>query len=259
LFGDLWLILTYERFSLWAGVAFLPLFGLFFASQLKEESKTKKYRKGVLGIFLISLAISAMYFANTPVVQPKNVDLEPLRDFLGTNGNSNWRYLALGFGDAKIQELSLITNASTLDGYYFLGRTISILVNSSIGTLDSAKYFNKHGMDVLGSVLRNASEYNLRWVFCNDPYYYGLLNSTGFELLFSQDSTGDGRLHGVTIWGKEGIPQINIAVANDTKAHQISLSEYIWGIAPLSFLLATLILLTLPLLLKKRKSVRDKS
>jgi hypothetical protein len=252
LFGDFWQVLTYERFSLWAGVAFLPLFGLFFESQLKKGSKPKKYRKEILIIFMISMAVSAMYSANVSMAQPTNVNLEPLREFLGTNGNSNWRYITLGFGEAKFQELSIVTNASTLDGGYFVGRTIPILANSSIGTLDSAKFYGEHGMDVLGSVLNSASEYNIRWVFCNDPYYYSLLNKTGYVLKWSQDSTGDGRLHGVTIWEKEGIPQIDTASANYAKTHPISPSEYIWGIAPLSFLLATLILLTLARLKRNR-------
>jgi hypothetical protein len=235
---------------LWAGVAFLPLFGFFFASQLKKASR---YRKGIMSIFLIGLAVSAMYFANASILQPTHVEVEPFRDFLDTDENSKWRYLTLGFGDAKIQELSILTSASTLDGYYFLARTIPILVNSSIGTLDNAKYFGKQGMGVLGSVLNNASEYNLKWVFCNDPFYYSLLNDTGFVLSFSQDSTGDGRLHGVTIWQKEGIPQINTTIANNAEEHLISLDEYIWGIAPLSVFITMLILSTMPLLKKRKK------
>ena len=254
LFGNLWLVLTYERFSLWAGVVFLPLFGLFFSSHLKKVLKPKKYQREILGIFLVSLFISGIYFGTNSILQPTNVDLTPFRDFLAYDGNANWRYLTLGFGDAEMQELSLMTNASTLDGYYFLGRTIPILVNSSIASLDSAKYFGEHGKEVLTSVLSNASDYSLRWVFCNDPYYYSALNETGFVLAFSQDSTGDGRLHGVTIWDKEGIPPIEKVGSNDTKTHQPSLSDYVWGIAPLSFLFATLVLSVFAFISRKELS-----
>ena len=210
LFGKLWLILTYERFSFWAGVTFLPFFGLFFSLHLKKMLKPKNYQAKIVGVFLIGLFVSGIYFGTNSILQPTNVDLTPFNDFLAYDGNANWRYITLGFGDAEMQELSIMTNASTLDGYYFLGRTIPILVNSSIASLDSAKYFGEHGKEVLSSVLSNASDYNLRWVFCNDPYYYNVLNQTGFVLVlkFSQDSTGDGRLHGVTIWDKEGIHQL---------------------------------------------------
>jgi len=156
-----------------------------------------------------------------------------------------------------MQELSIMTNASTIDGYYFLGRTIPILVNSSIGSLDSAKYFGENGKVVLESVLGNASVYSLKWVFCNDPYYYSSLNQSGFVLMFSQDSTGDGRLHGVTIWEKEGIPPIDNGNANATKTHPTSLTDYVWGIAPLSFLLATLILSVLAFISRKRERIKN--
>jgi len=251
IFGDLWLVLTYERFALWSGVTFLPLFGLFFTNQFKSL-KNGRYKKEVFIIFLILLALSASYFGNKRILEDTNVNIEPLKQFLSTNENSRWRYLTLGFGDAQMQKLSVFTNASTIDGYYFLGRSIPILANSGIATLDSVKFFGDDGLQVLGTILNRAGDYNLRWVFCNDPFYYDLLIENDFYLLFSQDISKDGRLHGVTIWEKDDIPQIDIYYC----PHRISIFDYVWGIAPLFFGTSSLLFFALHTYLKK-SDIRD--
>jgi hypothetical protein len=255
--GDLWMFLTYDRFALWAGVAFLPLFGLFFESQLNQP-KHGKFRKAFLSVFFISLVLSSLYFANSPILQSTSVDLRPIQEFLSKNGISNWRYITLGFGDAKMGELSLTANASTLDGFYFTGRTIPILADSGIGTLDSAKHYGDHGMYVLDTVLGNASNYNLKWVFCNDPYYYSLLAKNNFTVRWSQENTGDLRYHGVSIWGKEEVPPLDSESANITKTHQTSLSDYVWGIAPLTLVISSLVLSASIVVLRKRQVLRTK-
>ena len=252
IFGNLWLVLTYERFALWAGITFLPLFGAFFEHHF-AELKRVRFKKQILGLFFISVVISAVYFGNNPILRTTNVDLDPVVEFLDTEQNSRWRYLTLGFGDVKMQELSILTNAATIDGYYFLGRTIPILSNSGIATLDTTKFFGEHGLEVLETILDNAQTYNLRWVICNDPFYYDLLTKNGFILLFSQDNTGDGRFHGVTIWTKEGILPIDSGNTTVVGAQQISLIDYMWGIVPLSLLITSLILFISDKKLKKWK------
>lgn len=255
--GDLWLVLTYERFALWASIVFLPLFGLLFASRSKFI-RLEKNKKRIQIFFLATLALSAIYVASNPVLQHTNVNLPPIQEFLSENENSKWRYITLGFGDARMQELSILTNASTLDGYYFIGRTIPILMNSSISTLDSAKFFGEQGLSVLKNVLANANDYNLRWVFCNDPQYYTLLYEGGFIMQFSQDTTGDGRLHGVTIWEKEGISPIEYDLEVINKPNG-SLANYSWGITPLSFLVGSLVVYTYPIFLRVKRSNNTES
>ena len=144
IFGNVWELLTYDRFALWAGVTFLPLFGLFLAQHFSVLRKEKK-REIILGIFLISLVFSAAYSGSKSIMQPTEINLEPVLEFLGKDGNWRWRYLTLGFGDSKMQELSLLTNATTLDGYFAFARRIPILANSSIGSLDTAKFFGEEG------------------------------------------------------------------------------------------------------------------
>lgn len=233
IFGELWLILTYERFALWSSVTFLPLCGLFFSDQnIIKKNHVKKFCL----VFLISLIILGSYFGNNSNFDDTNVNLSPLKEFLSSNGNSNWRYLTLGFGDSKMQELSVYTNATTLDGYYFLGRTIPVLANSGIGTLDSAKFYGDNGLIVLNSILSNAEDYNIKWIFCNDPFYYEILIDNNFQLVYSQDITNDGRFHGVTIWEKNDVPPLDFS----NRVHQTSVLDYLWGVAPMTFLILTL-------------------
>jgi hypothetical protein len=239
LFGNMWMIFTYERFAFWASIVFLPLFGVFFSSRYKKKQIARN-RETLLIIFLATLAISAIYFGSNPVLQPTNVDLEPLQEFLSNSENSNWRYITLGFGDAKMQKLSILTNATTVDGYYFLARTIPILKDSGISTLDSAKFF-ENGIDILEQVLREAEDYKLKWVFCNDPYYYDSLSESGFVLLFSQDSANDGRLHGVTIWMKENISPLEDNGEDVENSLSKSIIDVTWGTVPLSILIASFI------------------
>ena len=239
LFGNMWLIFTYERFAFWASVTFLPLFGLLFSSWYRKK-EVERRKETILTIFLIALAVSAVYYGSTPVLQPTDVDTQPLQEFLANQENSRWRYITLGFGDAKMQKLSILTNATTVDGYYFLARTDPILRNSAISTLDNAKFF-EGGMDILEQILKEAEDYKLKWVFCNDPYYYNSLSKNGFVLLFSQDNTNDGRFHGVTIWGKDGVSPVEDDVKNVEKSVGASIIDYTWGLIPLSVLFATLI------------------
>lgn len=246
IFGDLWLVLTYDRFALWAGVIFLPLFGLIFSHYFKGLKRIR-YKKTIFIFLFITLVLSASYFGNKKLLSDSNVNIEPLQEFLGKNQNSRWRYLTLGFGDAKMQKLSVFTNASTIDGYYFLGRTIPILANSGIGTLDSAKFYGEAGMLVLHTILAGAGDYNLRWVFCNDPAYYNLLIENHFILRYSQDIALDGRFQGVSIWEKEGIPPIDVG----EHVNQSTLFDFVGGIAPLSFLVASFTLFVSAILLKK--------
>ncbi len=253
IFGKVWELLTYDRFALWAGVAFLPLFGLFLAHHYSTLRKGKK-REIILGIFLVTLVFSAAYSGSKSIMQPTEIDLEPMLEFLGKDGNWKWRYLTLGFGDSKMQELSLFTNATTLDGYFAFARRTPILANSSIGSIDTAKFFGEEGLNVLKAIFENAQEYNLKWVFCNDPFYYDVLIQSGFTLLYSQDIVGDSRFHGVTVWAKDGIPQIDVNQSDDLGAQQVTLSEYAWGIMPPSLLMASLALFALRFAFKRKKT-----
>ena len=103
-------------------------------------------------------------------------------------------------------KISVYANASNVDGYYFFVRSDPLLAKSGIGMLDTAKYFGEKGLTILGEVLSNASKYSLRWVICGDPTYNKILTDNGFVERWSQDSTGDSRFGGITIWEYHVLP-----------------------------------------------------
>ena len=107
---------------------------------------------------------------------------------------------------------------------------------------------------MLKTILDDAREYNLKCVFCNEPFYYDVLIQSGFTLLFSQDIDSDGRFHGVTIWAKDGIPQIDMDQSNDLGTQQVTLSEYVWGIMPPSLIMASLALFASRFAPKRKKT-----
>jgi hypothetical protein len=232
LFGHFWELLTYDRFTLWASIIFLPLFGLIF-------EKNQKNMKIFKGLFLALIIFTAIIFNVSIKAQylPEKVNLEPVLEFLSKDGNWRWRYLTLEFGAAQLSKLSILTNATTIDGFYVHARYDPVLMNSGIETIDGARHWN-NGTSVLKYILAHAKEYKIKFVFCASPFYYDILSENNFTMLFSQDNTRDGRLGRITIWAyKDEVPQLSedeIKLDYD----KIDLQELIWGLIPLVLLLA---------------------
>jgi hypothetical protein len=243
IFGQSWEILTYDRFSLWAGVMFLPLCGLLFA-EYQNKFKIQKLYKKILAVFFVILILTAIYAADRNLIVfggPSISSIDPAIEFLNDPIVQHWRYLTVGLGESAMLKLSVYANASNVDGYYFFVRSDPILSNSGIGMLDTAKYFGEKGMTILGEVLSNASKYSLRWVICGDPTYYKILLNNGFVERWSQDNTGDSRFGGVTIWECNKLPP---EYAPNTSPEGKSLiDDYMWAIGPPLILFITILLL----------------
>ena len=171
--------------------------------------------------------------------------VDSLVNFLNTDNHWRWRYLTLGFGSYDFGKLSILSNATTLDGWYYRGRDIPALANSGVGFLSSAK-FDENGIPVLKSILENSSQYHLRFVFCNDKFYEPLLNETGFILL-------DENHEQVTVWVKYDSNELEL---NDivNSSHAPTLLDYSWGIFPISWLIIFFLIKTLTIL-KNRKEI----
>ncbi|MFQ5821166.1 MAG: hypothetical protein ACE5I5_14330 [Candidatus Heimdallarchaeota archaeon] len=227
-FGKSWVLLGYVRFALFAGVVFLPLFGLVCANL--RQRKGGKIAWFVLFVLLI---LFAAIVGNAPLFswRSENVSVEPIAEFLSKNDGWNWRYITLGFGMHHSARLSILTNSTTLDGFYPTARTLPILRNSGVAYLDSAKDF-KNGSAVLETILKDSSQYSIKWVFCNDEFYEPLLNETGFTRL--EENFGE-----VTVWEKENTPMVDNA---ENMNFAPSFLEYLWGIAPLFFLVSAFVL-----------------
>ena len=242
IFGGDWLGLTYERFNLFAILAFAPLFGLFFV-----YLKRKKGGKIFLVIFMILSILFSCVAVNSLLVRPRQqaVPVDSIVTFLNQDEHWRWRYLTLGFESADFSKLTIYSNATTLDGEYYRGRNISELANSGVDFLGNAKYV-ENGTTVLKSILENASQYHLRFVFCNDNFYEPILNQTGFALLnitFEQ----------VTVWVKYDSLKLDISEITGTN-HRPSVMDYAWGIIPITWLIGLLIIYGFKIV-KKRKEL----
>jgi len=194
-------------------------------------------------LIIFSSIICGVSFRANGLYLPRKIDLTPLIEFLNADENWKWRYLTLGFGGAQLAKLSSSVKATTVDGFYVWARSDPILRNSGIETLDGAKYW-KNGLEVLNEVLSNSLKYKIKFVFCNDPFYYDILKKNGFSLLFSQENTRDYRLGGVTIWvNNKPVPKLS---EEEFHIHEkISINNYLWGILPPLIFLITLFLLGL--------------
>ncbi len=227
-FGKSWVLMGYSRFALFAGIVFLPLFGL-----VGINLRQRKGGKIAWFALLVLLILFAAVVGNAPLYswRSENVSVEPIAEFLNNNDGWNWRYITLGFGILHSARLSILTNSTTLDGFYLIARTLPILRNSGVANLDGARYF-KNGSLVLETILKGSSEYHIRWVFSNDEFYEPLLNDAGFRRL--EENFGE-----VTVWEKENTSMVDAAEKMDFAP---SLSEYLWGIAPLFSLVSAFVL-----------------
>jgi len=236
LFGKLWEQLIYGRFAVYAGIVLT----VFFGKIVSNISCNKKWGKIFTIFLLISMIGFTGYVGNRTLYtpQPGQVPLQGIAAFLNRDYHWKWRYITLGFGKSQMCKLSIMTNATTLDGFYPAGRTLPILKESGIGPLDAAKYY-PGGLSVLEKILSNSSEYNLKYVLCNDPVYEELLNRTGFTPI--NEKYGK-----VTIWVKSGTPTVDIGIKSPT------FSDFLWGILPLVTLLVYFVTLTYHALKKIR-------
>ena len=244
LFGKYWELLTYDRFSLWSTIMFLPLLASTSSETLRNgRSILSRFNILFLLLIIFSSIICGVSFRANGLYLPRKIDLTPLIEFLNADENWKWRYLTLGFGGAQLAKLSSSVKATTVDGFYVWARSDPILRNSGIETLDGAKYW-KNGLEVLNEVLSNSLKYKIKFVFCNDPFYYDILRKNGFSLLFSQENTRDYRLGGVTIWvNNKPVPKLS---EEEFHIHEkISINNYLWGILPPLIFLITLFLLGL--------------
>lgn len=227
IFGNNWLGLTYDRFNLFATISFLPLIGY-----IVNLIMNKKHGKKIFVIFLLFSIIFAGWVANYSNFrpQPKDVPVEEIAEFLNSDQHWKWRYLTLGFGSNDFGKLSLSTNATTIDGWYYLGRNIPELSNSGVGYLSALK-FDQNGTIVLKSILNNASRYNLKYIICNDNYYNSILENSEFLPLSEKYDQ-------VVIWVNENVPELEISEI--APANNPTVTDYLWGAIPITWLVILL-------------------
>ena len=185
LYGEQWAWLTYDRFALWASIALLPFAGLaILLVQRRLRRLDNRVRLMVRVIAFVAIgasSVAAVMVTTLRPTQPRPVDMRPIVTFLAQDDHSQWRYLTFGFGD-QMARLSLLTDATTIDGSYHTARQLPELRASGIGQIDAA-YWSPSGVDGLDPILDQASTRGVRWGFVNLNAYSPVLIRHGWRYL----------------------------------------------------------------------------
>lgn len=228
LFGSAWAWLTYDRFTLWAGVTLL-LFGGAAAAWL--EPLVEGWRGVSWSSFgaaiLAPLALVSVLAGVWAGGQPPRLDMEPMVEFLAERSRTTWRYLTFGFGD-QMARLSVLTPMRTMDGNYHTARRLPELCESGIGKIDTA-FWSAPGLDALDPILERADERGVRWGFVHREEYEAVLAEHGW--LFTQTLA-----NGVEVW----LNSDATAPATSEAAPETNLVTVLsWGLLPLLVLTVT--------------------
>ena len=234
-------ILTLDRFTLWATIMALPIFGEFAyrlaEGDLKEELQQRfgaiyhRLLGGILAggiLFIVLFTMSLGYFRPS---QPEKINMLPIVNFLNQDQHDQWRYLPLGFGD-QMAWLSAQTNAMTVDGNYHSARRLPELTTRAIERLENSKFRGVEGIGSLQQFLTVPEKYNLKYIFSNDKFYNPILYFCGWQRLQQLEN-------GILVWEKLNVPPLSSILPKEDVAPWLKL---MWGIVPvLTVLLAFLI------------------
>ena len=234
-------ILTLDRFTLWASIMSLPLFGelayRFVEGDLKQLIQQKfgtLYHRLVGGLLVglfLSMTIFTMNLEHFRPSQPQKIKMLPIVNFLNQDQHDQWRYLTLGFGD-QMAWLAAKTNAMTVDGNYHSARRLPELTTRPIERLENSKFKGVAGIGSLQQFLTTPEKYNLKYIFSNDKFYDPILYFCGWQRLSHLEN-------GIMVWEKLNVaPLSSILPKEDVATWQ----KIVWGIIPfLTVILAILI------------------
>ncbi len=239
-------ILTLDRFTLWATIMALPLFGEFtyrmIEGDLRDYVKRKfggTYHKilgGLLAgglLFMVIFSMSLGYFRPS---QPQKIKMLPIVNFLNQDQHDQWRYLTLGFGD-QMAWLSAQTKALTVDGNYHSARRLPELTTRAIERLENSKFKGIEGLGSLQQFLTVPEKYHLKYIFSNDKFYDPLLYFCGWHRLQQLEN-------GIMVWEKTNVPPLPSVLSKEEVSTTLKL---MWGIIPLLTLVVTVLLNFLPI------------
>lgn len=233
-------ILTLDRFGFWASIIAIPFMAKFIYSFLYGSIKDfwhKRFSSKIhfilstfSGFSYLIFIIFIYHLGSFRPLQPKEIDIDPIVNFLNRDEHMRWRYLTLGFGD-QMAWLSANSLAATVDGNYHSARRLPELTTRPVERIENAKFTGKEGLASLNDFLSNAEKYNLKYVFSNDRYYDPLLYYTGWNRTIRLEN-------GIMVWEKGNISTIKPTAKKEL--HPVL--KLTWGIFPLTSLLFALLL-----------------
>ncbi len=225
-------ILTLDRFTLWAAIMSLPMFGEFVYRLLEGDLRINfqerfgsvyyKIISGLLAGSFLFVAIVTITLGYFRPFQPQKINTLPIINFLNQDQHDQWRYLPLGFGD-QMATLSYQTNALTVDGNYHSARRLPELTSRAVERLENSKFRGLEGIGSLQQFLTVPEKYNLKYVFSNDKFYDPILYFCGWHRLTQLEN-------GIMVWEKLNVPPLSkIRPFEDVPLYQ----KLMWGIIPL--------------------------
>lgn len=225
-------ILTLDRFTLWATIMALPIFGEFVFRMVQGDLKT--YLKDMFGsvyhrilggciagglLLMVIFTMSLNYFRPA---QPQKIKMLPIVNFLNQDQHDQWRYLPLGFGD-QMAWLSAQTNAMTVDGNYHSARRLPELTTRAIERLENSKFRGVAGIGSLQQFLTVPEKYNLKYIFSNDKFYDPILYFCGWQRLQQLEN-------GIMVWERLNVPPLPQIIPKEEVSKTLKI---MWGIIPL--------------------------
>ncbi len=225
-------ILTLDRFTLWATIMALPIFGEFtyrmVAGDLKQQLQKRfggiyhRLLGGAIAggvLFMVMFTMSLGYFRPS---QPQKINMLPIVNFLSQDQHDQWRYLPLGFGD-QMAWLSAQTNAMTVDGNYHSARRLPELTTRAIERLENSKFRGVEGIGSLQQFLTVPEKYNLKYIFSNDKFYDPILYFCGWQRLQQLEN-------GIMVWERLNVPPMPKILPKEDVAQWLKI---MWGIIPI--------------------------
>jgi hypothetical protein len=256
--GQLWSVLTYDRFAVWASFLFTFLMGIVLKDISQNIEMPYQPRKQVgfprldsrylQASLLLGLAASSVFVLSfdgflTPSPVSKPV-LKEVADFLENNGN--YRYVTFGFGPS-FMALSTMCSRETVDGGYNTARQLKILLDSGIERVDNAKYF-PNGTTFLDLLLNKSQSTTLgiKWVIVADKFYVPILQKYGYKkmnITLKSDPY-------IEIWYRDDVTMTEIQPKDSFNGFQVA----VWSFGPISALVAVLTLYVKGLIKRDEKN-----
>lgn len=233
-------ILTLDRFGFWASIITIPFIAKFLYTFLygsvkqfwvtRFSTKTHFLLSASSGFSYLLFIVFIFHLGSFRPLQPKEIEIDPMLNFLNRDEHMRWRYLTLGFGD-QMAWLSANSLAATVDGNYHSARRLPELTSRPVERIENAKFSGVEGIASLNDFLSNAEKYNLKYVFSNDRYYDPLLYYSGWNRTIRLEN-------GIMVWEKGNISTIQ--PVQPKVLHP--LLKKAWGIFPLSSLVVVCLL-----------------
>jgi len=234
-------ILTLDRFTLWASIMSLPMFGEFIYRFVEGDLKDAIHEKlgnvyhrilgGCIAGSYLLMAVFTITIGYFRPFQPQKINTLPIVNFLNQDQHDQWRYLPLGFGD-QMATLSYQTRALTVDGNYHSARRLPELTSRAVERLENSKFRGLEGIGSLQQFLTVPEKYNLKYVFSNDKFYDPILYFCGWHRLSQLEN-------GIMVWEKAGVPPLSkILPYEDVPVYQ----KLMWGIIPLVTIIVAFVL-----------------